>query len=68
MTTKRKPGRPKTTTERRQLVLYVLPEMIDDLDKLVARREQQRGSRVSRVDLVREAIRQYIDREMVEEK
>ncbi len=63
---KRKPGRPPKAAEWSVLTLRLEPEVIEKLDKLVERRYQQEGLNVSRVDLIRQAIRQYVERETAE--
>jgi predicted transcriptional regulator len=48
------------------MTLRLEPEVIEKLDRLVERRYQQEGLNVTRVDLIRQAIRQYVERETAE--
>ena len=61
--TKRKPGRPPKATEWHILTLRLEPEIIEKLDGLVERMYQKQDLNVTRVDLIRQAIRQYVERE-----
>jgi predicted transcriptional regulator len=63
---KRKPGRPPKAAEWSVLTLRLEPELVDTLDRLVERFYQKQGLNVSRVDLIRQAIRQYVERETAE--
>ena len=60
---KKKRGRPPKAAEWHILTLRLEPEIIEKLDGLVERRYQQEGLNVTRVDLIRQAIRQYVERE-----
>ena len=60
---KKKPGRPSKVAEWHVMTLRLEPEVIEKLDGLVERRYQQEGLNVTRVDLIRQAIRQYVERE-----
>jgi predicted transcriptional regulator len=63
---KRKPGRPPKAAEWFVLTLRLEPEIVEILDKLVERVYQKQGLNVTRVDLIRQAIRQYVERETAE--
>ena len=63
---KRKRGRPPKAAEWHILTLRLEPEMIEKLDKLVERMYQQEGLNVTRVDLIRQAIRRYVEQETAE--
>ena len=63
---KGKRGRPPKAAEWHILTLRLEPEIIEKLDRLVERRYQQEGLNVTRVDLIRQAIRQYVERETAE--
>jgi predicted transcriptional regulator len=60
---KRKPGRPPKSAEWTVLTLRLEPEIVETLDQLVEKFYQKQGLNVSRVDLIRQAIRQYVERE-----
>jgi predicted transcriptional regulator len=64
--TKRKPGRPPKAAEWHILTLRLEPEIIEKLDGLVERMYQKQDLNVTRVDLIRQAIRQYVERETAE--
>lgn len=66
MVTKRKPGRPPKSAEWFVLTLRLEPEIVETLDKLAERFYQKQGLNVSRVDLIRQAVRQYVERETAE--
>jgi len=61
--TKRKPGRPPKASEWHILTLRLEPEIIEKLDGLVEQMYQKHDLNVTRVDLIRQAIRQYVERE-----
>ena len=63
---KRKPGRPPKAAEWHILTLRLEPEIIETLDKLVEQVYEKQNLNVSRVDLIRQAVRQYCEREMSE--
>ena len=63
---RKKPGRPAKVAEWHVMTLRLEPEVIEKLDGLVERRYQQEGLNVTRVDLIRQAIRQYVERETAE--
>ena len=63
MATKKKPGRPPKAAEWHVMTLRIEPEMVEKLDTLVERFYETQGLNITRVDLIRQAIRQYIDRE-----
>ena len=63
---RKKPGRPAKVAEWHVMTLRLEPEVIEKLDRLVERRYQQEGLNVTRVDLIRQAIRQYVERETAE--
>ena len=63
---KKRPGRPPKSAEWFMLTLRLEPEIVETLDRLVERRYQQEGLNVTRVDLIRQAIRQYVEWEMAE--
>ena len=63
---KKRPGRPPKSAEWFMLTLRLEPEIVETLDRLVERRYQQEGLNVTRVDLIRQAVRQYVDRETAE--
>jgi predicted transcriptional regulator len=63
---KKRPGRPPKSAEWFMLTLRLEPEIVETLDRLVERRYQQEGLNVTRVDLIRQAVRQYIERETAE--
>ena len=65
MTTKKKPGRPPKASEWHMMTLRIEPEMVEKLDTLVERFYEKEGLNISRVDLIRQAIK-HIDREMAE--
>jgi predicted transcriptional regulator len=48
------------------LTLRLEPEIIEKLDGLVERMYQKQDLNVTRVDLIRQAIRQYVERETAE--
>jgi predicted transcriptional regulator len=60
---KRKRGRPPKSAEWFVLTLRLEPEIIETLDRLAERFYQQQALNVTRVDLIRQAIRQYVERE-----
>ena len=60
---KKRPGRPPKSAEWFMLTLRLEPEIVETLDRLVERRYQQEGLNVTRVDLIRQAVRQYVERE-----
>jgi predicted transcriptional regulator len=60
---KRKRGRPPKASEWHILTLRLEPEIIEKLDGLVERMYQKQDLNVTRVDLIRQAIRQYVERE-----
>ena len=60
---KKKRGRPPKSTEWSVLTLRLEPELVETLDKLAERFYQKQGLNVSRVDLIRQAVRQYVERE-----
>ena len=64
--TKRKPGRPPKAAQWHILTLRLEPEIIETLDKLVEQVYEKQNLNVSRVDLIRQAVRQYCEREMSE--
>ena len=64
---KKKPGRPSKVAEWHVMTLRVEPELIEKLDGLVERMYKKQGLNVTRVDLIRQAIRQYVEREAAEE-
>jgi predicted transcriptional regulator len=47
------------------MTLRLEPETVETLDQLVERFYQKQGLNVTRVDLIRQAIRQYIEREKI---
>jgi len=63
---KKRPGRPPKSAEWFMLTLRLEPEIVETLDRLVERRYQQEGLNVTRVDLIRQAVRQYVERETAE--
>lgn len=63
---KRRPGRPPKAAEWSVLTLRLEPEIVETLDRLTERFYQKQGLNVSRVDLIRQAIRQYVERETAE--
>jgi len=63
---KRRPGRPPKAAEWSVLTLRLEPEIVEKLDGLVEQMYQKQGLNVSRVDLIRQAIRQYVERETAE--
>ena len=63
---KRRPGRPPKAAEWSVLTLRLEPEIVETLDRLTERFYQKQGLNVSRVDLIRQAVRQYIERETAE--
>jgi hypothetical protein len=60
----KRPGRPPKAAEWHTMTLRLEPEVVETLDRLVERFYQQQGLNVTRVDLIRQAIRQYIEREV----
>ena len=58
----KRPGRPPKAAEWHTMTLRLEPEIVETLDQLVERFYQKQGLNVTRVDLIRQAIRQYIDR------
>jgi len=60
---KKKRGRPPKAAEWHILTLRLEPEIIEKLDGLVERMYQKHDLNVTRVDLIRQAIRQYVERE-----
>ena len=60
---KKKRGRPPKAAEWYILTLRLEPEIIEKLDGLVERMYQKHDLNVTRVDLIRQAIRQYVERE-----
>jgi len=48
------------------MTLRLEPAAVEALDKLVEQVYQQEGLNVTRVDLIRQAIRQYVERETAE--
>ncbi len=42
------------------------PEMVKKLDTLVERFSEEQGLNITRVDLIRQVIRQYMEREVAE--
>jgi predicted transcriptional regulator len=63
---KKQRGRPPKAAEWFVLTLRLEPELVETLDRLVERMYQQEGLNVTRVDLIRQAVRQYVDRETAE--
>ena len=63
---KRKPGRPPKAKEWHLMTLRLEPTTVEALDTLVERVYQKEGLSLTRMDLIRQAIRQYIAREMTE--
>jgi len=63
---KKKPGRPPKATEWHVMTLRLEPKTVEALDTLVERVYQKEGLNLTRMDLIRQAIRQYIDRETTE--
>ena len=53
---KRKQGRPRKFQNEVVLTIRLEQGMVDDLDKLAEKVYQDRGVRISRMDLIREAI------------
>ena len=45
----------------RQVCVYLPPEMIDTLDWLRDWQEQQTGFHINRTDVIRQALKKYID-------
>ena len=66
MTTKKKPGRPPKASECHMMTLRLEPELVQALDRLVDQVHQEQRLKLSRVDLIRQAIWQFVDREMAE--
>ena len=63
---KKKPGRPPKAAEWHVMTLRLEPKTVESLDKLVERVYQKEGLNLTRMDLIRQAIRQYIERETTE--
>ena len=63
---KKRPGRPPKAAEWHMMTVRLEPETVAELDKLVERVYRQQGLNLTRMDLIRQAIRQYIEREMAE--
>jgi predicted transcriptional regulator len=63
---KKRPGRPPKAEQWHVMTLRIEPEMVEKLDTLVEQFYERHGLNITRIDLIRQAIRQYIDREMVE--
>ena len=64
---KKKPGRPPKSAEWHLMTLRLEPTTVEALDKLVERVYQHQGLNLTRMDLIRQAIRQYIERQTAEE-
>jgi hypothetical protein len=62
--TRRPRGRPRKgeRAKYRQVVLYLLPETIDELDRVVDLQTHQIGHYVTRTDVIREAIHGLLQR------
>jgi hypothetical protein len=62
--TRRPRGRPRKgeRAKYRQVVLYLLPETIADLDRVVDLQTHQTGHYVTRTDVIREAIHGLLQR------
>jgi metal-responsive CopG/Arc/MetJ family transcriptional regulator len=60
---KRSPGRPPKATEWRVLSVRLEPSVIEALDRIIERVYQRDGLSLTRIDLIRQAVRQYIARE-----
>ena len=63
---KKRPGRPPKSAEWHLMTLRLEPATVAALDKLVERVYRQQGLNLTRMDLIRQAIRQYLEREMTE--
>jgi hypothetical protein len=63
-TRKRSPGRPDRGVLQtyKPVIFYLTPAMLDALNRQADREQRQSGATVSRVDVVRKAIAQYLAR------
>lgn len=68
MPKQKKVGRPRKSSEWHMLTLRLEPELVQALDQLADRVYQEQRLNVSRLDLIRQAIRQFVDREMAGEQ
>jgi predicted transcriptional regulator len=59
---KRKQGRPRKFQNEVVLTIRLEQAMVDDLDELAEQIYQDRGVRISRMDLIREAIHDRLKR------
>jgi len=60
---KRGRGRPKSNIERRKITIELREEWVEELDRLADLRESRAGKLTNRTDLIREAVREYLDRQ-----
>jgi hypothetical protein len=59
---KRSPGRPSTGVLERYkpILIYLDPTMLDAVDRQADREQRATGQAVARVDIIRQAITQYL--------
>jgi predicted transcriptional regulator len=63
---KKKIGRPKKSTKWHLMSLRFEPELVEKLDQLIEEMHEKERLKLSRVDLIRQAVWQFVDRELSE--
>jgi len=60
---KRPRGRPKSDGKRRKITIELREEWVAELNRLADLRETRAGKLTNRTDLIREAVREFLDRQ-----